>query len=62
MNQPSKPSEATAAELNPLLTAAATEDANSRVWGGFKFSFDAQAGVNLGSQVCQAVLANFPKG
>jgi hypothetical protein len=41
--------------------AAATEDGNSRVWGGVNFSFDVQAGSTLGSQVGQAVLAGFPK-
>ena len=42
--------------------AAATEDGNSRVWGGVNFSFDVQAGNALGKQVGQAVLAGFPKG
>jgi hypothetical protein len=41
--------------------AAATEDGNSRVWGGVNFSFDVQAGASLGAQVGQAVLAGFPK-
>ena len=44
------------------FNAAATEAANSRVWGGVNFSFDAQAGVDLGSKVGAAALANFPKG
>ena len=44
------------------FNAAATENANSRVWGGVNFSFDAQAGVDLGTQVGKEVLAKFPKG
>ncbi len=40
---------------------AATEDANSRIWGGVNFSFDTQAGSTLGAQVGKAVLAGFPK-
>ena len=44
------------------FNAAATENANSRVWGGVNFSFDAQAGLDLGSKVGAAVLAKFPKG
>ena len=43
------------------FNAAATENANSRVWGGVNFSYDAQAGINLGSQVGSFVLAKFPK-
>ena len=46
----------------PSFAAAATEDANSRVWGGVNFAFDTQAGATLGGQVGQAVLAGFPKG
>ncbi len=42
--------------------AAATEDGNSRVWGGVNFSFDVQAGNTLGKQVGKAILAGFPKG
>jgi hypothetical protein len=40
---------------------AATEDANSQVWGGVNFSFDTQAGSTLGAQVGKTVLAGFPK-
>lgn len=42
--------------------AAATEDGDSRVWGGVNFSFDVQAGDTLGTKVSQAVLDGFPKG
>ena len=41
--------------------AAATEAAQSRIWGGVNFAFDAQAGTTLGGQVGKAVLAAFPK-
>jgi len=41
--------------------AAATEDGQSRVWGGANFSFDVQAGATLGTKVAQAVLAGFPR-
>jgi hypothetical protein len=40
---------------------AATQDANSRIWGGVNFSFDTQAGSTLGTQVGKAVLGGFPK-
>jgi hypothetical protein len=40
---------------------AAAEDASSRIWGGVNFSFDTQAGANLGTQVGAAVLAGFPR-
>ncbi len=44
------------------FAAAATEEANSRVWAGVNFSFDSQAGLTLGEKVGQAVLTGFPKG
>ena len=40
---------------------AATEDGNSRVWGGVNFSFDVQAGEALGTKVGLAVIGGFPK-
>ena len=45
----------------PSFTAAATEDASSRIWGGVNFAFDVQAGTALGDQVGKAVLASFPR-
>ena len=43
------------------FAAAASDQADSRVYGGVNFSFDTQAGLTLGNQVGQAVLNNFPK-
>jgi hypothetical protein len=43
------------------FSQAATQDANSQVWGGVSFSFDTQAGSILGAQVGKKVLASFPK-
>jgi hypothetical protein len=51
-----------AARTFSSFNAAATENANSRIWGGVNFSFDAQAGVDLGTKVGSAVLSKFPKG
>ena len=43
------------------FAAASADDANSQVYAGISFAFDAQAGLTLGDQVGQAVLSGFPK-
>ncbi len=44
------------------VVAAATEDGQSRIWGGVGTSADVQAGSTLGDQVGKYVLGHFPKG
>ena len=51
----------TAARSFTSFAAAATEDANSRIYGGVNYRFDTTTGANLGSLVGKAVVAKFPK-